>query len=846
MIKLKHIFTIICLLISISGYSQRQIKVNKAYLSNPVDIKKPVLMDSINLKGEKFEYKTLLNTSISIPKQAKFTEEVLAEVARDYFFFPKAREEARIHFLSFNVTADTYIKPKIKITSPGLFELYVNDKKELTKSTSQDSLKAAKMLDKELTLLPGNTTNVIIKYLCLPSNTSIPEGVKIAFELPQKDSLTDLRITNPANHNIQIEDVLKGTRITGTKISPNGQYILVSYRAVKDDGKSDTYTELINTKNNTRSFLGHKRASWMPRTNKFYYTANRQGNLQLIVTDPETFTENILVENIPTGNFYFDYTEQSLYFTDKEANDTRKGDLKLLASPEDRQSGYYDRYFIYKYNINNGLKERLTFGKHSTILNDISSDSRYLLFSVTEEKVTESPFRTTSMFRLDMQAMKLDTLWLNDPYVSSAQFSPDGKQVLILGSPNSFNGIGLNVKIGQIANNYDTQAFIMDVSSKNITPITKSFNPSINRVIWNDQDNMIYMSVADKDYERVYKHNPQNKSFTLLDLPEDIIRSFSVSSSSLMASYIGTSVSIPAKAYIVDLKTNKSTVIDNTVGNNLSSLNLGEVKNWNFTSSDGTEITGRYYLPPNFNSSRKYPMIVYYYGGTTPTPRTFDFPYPMHVYASMGYVVYVIQPSGATGFGQEFSARHVNAWGKRTADDIIEGTKQFLSEHSFIDNTKIGCIGASYGGFMSMYLQTQTDIFAAAVSHAGISSISSYWGEGYWGYTYSSAASVGSYPWNNKELYVDQSPLFNADKIHTPLLLLHGTVDTNVPIGESIQMYTALKILGRPVEFIQVNGENHGVSDYKKRIAWNYSIYAWFEKWLKGDSSWWDNLYPQK
>jgi len=147
---------------------------------------------------------------------------------------------------------------------------------------------------------------------------------------------------------------------------------------------------------------------------------------------------------------------------------------------------------------------------------------------------------------------------------------------------------------------------------------------------------------------------------------------------------------------------------------------------------------------------------------------------------------------------------------------------------------------------MTMYLQTQTDMFAAAVSHAGISSISSYWGEGYWGYSYSSGASAGSYPWNNKDLYVNQSPLFNADKVKTPLLLLHGTADTNVPPGESIQMFTALKLLGKPTELVLVEGENHAIYEFEKRINWNHTIYAWFDKWLKGDNRWWEELYPEK
>jgi len=95
-------------------------------------------------------------------------------------------------------------------------------------------------------------------------------------------------------------------------------------------------------------------------------------------------------------------------------------------------------------------------------------------------------------------------------------------------------------------------------------------------------------------------------------------------------------------------------------------------------------------------------------------------------------------------------------------------------------------------------------------------------------------------------LYVEQSPLFHADKVTTPLLLLHGDADTNVPPGESIQMYTALKLLGKEVELVEIEKQNHHISDYKKRILWQKTIFAWFDKWLKNDSNWWDALYPEK
>ena len=144
---------------------------------------------------------------------------------------------------------------------------------------------------------------------------------------------------------------------------------------------------------------------------------------------------------------------------------------------------------------------------------------------------------------------------------------------------------------------------------------------------------------------------------------------------------------------------------------------------------------------------------------------------------------------------------------------------------------------------MTQYLLTRTDIFAAAISHAGISNVTSYWGEGYWGYSYNSVAAAKSYPWNNPKLFTEQGSLFNADKIHTPLLLLHGTVDTNVPIGESIQLFNALRILGRDVEFISVDGQNHFISDFPHRQLWQNTIMAWFAKWLQDDPQWWNSLY---
>lgn len=844
MIKIKFLF-LLCCLFFIQITDGQTVTLKQLYSTGRgYDVKSPVMMDSVNIKGKKFENKDLLETYISFPGRDAYTELLKSDLS-GYFLLSKAQQGARFHLLSFRLNIDKYAKTIVKISAPSLFEAYINGVKETSKVTVEDTLTSSKTVRLTFSGQPG-TYDLLIKYMSLSTNKS-PEGIKVTVEPEDKNAQVNYSFGVNENRNITIKDILEGTRLTNTSISPNGQYVVLEYSTVKNDGKAFATKELLSLKSNRRVTLDNsKKYAWMPTSNKLYYVNTSDSKNILLTVDPESLAEQELASDIPSGDFRFTYDEASLLYTESEASDTKKGDLILISTPEDRQPNADTRYFISRYNLRTGVKERLTYGKNSARINDVSRDSRYLLFSTSEYTPTVRPFFCSSLYRMDLQTLSIDTIWSNRYFVNVASFSPDGKSLLIEGSGEAFDGIAKDVKEGQTPNSYNGLAFIMDLATKQVVPITKTFKPSVDYTVWNHNDGFIYMGVTDRDYQRVYRYNPQNKQFAQLNLSEDVVRSMDFAGGSTYAAYFGLSASNSTRAYVIDLKNDKVTLTADPYNDRLKHLNLSKVQDWNFVASDGTTIDGRFYLPPHFDASKKYPMIVYYYAGTMPTPRTLDAPYPAHVYATLGYVVYVLQPSGTTGYGQEFAARHVNAWGTRTADDIIEGTKKFISDHSFVDEKKIGCIGASYGGFMTMYLQTRTDIFAAAVSHAGISALSSYWGEGYWGYTYSSGASAGSYPWNNRDLYVNQSPLFNADKVNTPLLLLHGAEDTNVPIGESIQMFTALKILGKPVEFIQVKGENHGIREYKRRIEWNYSIYAWFAKWLQDDASWWNSLYPEK
>ncbi|MDR1883690.1 MAG: prolyl oligopeptidase family serine peptidase [Prevotella sp.] len=842
--RLRLSVIILCLTSAAGAFSQSKQKLSQIYAAPPVAVMDPLIVDSTNLKGEKYSEKDLLKMNLAIPEQAAFVRPLKSDTA-GYFYAEKPKEGSAFQLFSFHVNSDRYAKLSLKITSPNMFELYVDNKLSASKTTKEENFRNEKEVTAAFTPYPLSA-RVVIKLLSSSEDKSSPI-FKIVLEKEKDDTLTTFTASDTNKRYANFTDMLLGKRVTNVSMSPNGRYALISYRNTFGE-KSVSTTCLYNVSTGNQILIdtdgGKKQLGWTPASEKIFYALKTEDATKLVTIDPSTLQESVLAKNIPDERITFSPDERSLFYTKQEKGEETKGDLKLLLSPEDRQPGYTNRSFIHRYDIRTGLSRQLTYGSHSTWLNDISPDSRQILFSYTDETLTERPFRKYSMFRLDIPTMTVDTLWTNEGFASRASFSPDGKKILISGSGEAFGGVGQNIDAGQIANSYNSLAFIMDLATKQIDPITKNFDPAIDNSFWNKKDNLIYFRTTDQDYVNMYSYDPSNRLFTKLPLNEEVIRSFSTAGNALSAIYFGVSRSNSTRAYLYDLKKQQSTMVADPYNDRLSEMILGKVEDWNFTNSAGTEIKGSCYLPPNFDASKKYPAIVYYYGGTSPTPRTFEGPYPAHVFASQGYVVYIIQPGGATGFGQKFAALHVNAWGKRTAEDIIEGVKLFVKEHPFVNEKKIGCIGASYGGFLTMYLQTQTDIFAAAVSHAGISSISSYWGEGYWGYTYSSGASANSYPWNNPDLYVKQSPLFNADKIHTPILFTHGAVDTNVPIGESIQMYTALKILGRPTEFIQVKDENHGVMNYKRRVEWNNSIMAWFAKWLKDDNDWWKGLYP--
>ena len=800
------------LALGISALAQEKIQVKEFNLSGPFAVATPVGMDTVDVNGKKFDEKSLMNgLAITAEPTTVFRGQVL----------PSLKDSKSVGVLSFYVNNQDYLKGKIEVKGPKNYKLFIDGKEA----------------GGDLKLAPEHHT-FAIRYLAEPSDT---DSISVTIN----SQLSTFNFQLSPKHPYMVHDLTDGKRVRGVGLSADGKYVSLAYQTTERGGQSTWSYELREVKSGKLLLRPTKNVKWMPRS-VAYIEEEMQGSKRVLFkVDPVSGQRSQWAYDIPKGGYTISPTEDYLIFTAEEEGPKEDADVYQVLEMDDRQPGWRSRSYLKKFDVKSGLCQRITFGTKGEHLYDISRDGRKLLIISSYSRLAKRPTEVQDVFIMDVQTLKIDTLLKCEGFLGGCTFSPDATQVLFKGNPEAFNRIGCQLPADVTPSMTEYELFLFDIATKQVRPLTKDFDPSISNCDWSAADGNIYLTAEDRDYVNMFVLNPKTGKITKLPIDGDYAYRFDMATNATVIGYLSYKTMEPASAYVFDLKTKKNQTF--FAGSEaLGDAEIGTCQDWNFTNSRGDTVYGRLYLPKDFDASKKYPMIVYYYGGCSPVSRYFESPYAPQYWNSLGYVAYIIEPSGATGFGQEWASRHVNTAGRGPAEDIIEGTKKICEAHPFINPKKIGCMGASYGGFMTQYLQTQTDIFAAAVSHAGIANHTSYWGEGYWGYNYSEVSMANSYPWSHRDLYVNQSPLFNADKIHTPLLLLHGDADTNVPLIESLQMFTALKLLGREVALVQVKGENHHILDYSKREKWLATQMAWFARWLKDDPTWWDALYPKK
>ncbi len=260
----------------------------------------------------------------------------------------------------------------------------------------------------------------------------------------------------------------------------------------------------------------------------------------------------------------------------------------------------------------------------------------------------------------------------------------------------------------------------------------------------------------------------------------------------------------------------------------------GNVEQVKWTTLEGKEMKGLLYKPENFDPARKYPMIIYYYERysdklnshyvPSPSRSTVNFPY----YNSNGYLVFVPDITYTTGHP-----------GKDAYNSIMSGTLELL-KRPYVDAKNMGLQGQSWGGYQTAFMVTQTGMFKAAMAGAPVSNMTSAYGGIRWEsgvvreFQYEHGQSrIGGSLWENRELYIENSPIFFADRITTPLLIMSNDTDGAVPWYQGIELFTAMRRLEKPAWLLVYNGEEHNLTKRPNRQDLSIRMSQFFDHYLK-------------
>jgi dipeptidyl aminopeptidase/acylaminoacyl peptidase len=380
----------------------------------------------------------------------------------------------------------------------------------------------------------------------------------------------------------------------------------------------------------------------------------------------------------------------------------------------------------------------------------------------------------------------------SDP-TETARWSPDGKWIAYLSSS------GLVV--------YQVNLFVIDADGGAPRKLSGKFELNAGEPVWSQDGKSIYFSSDDHEALRIFAVDvaagtvrPLTDAATVASLAE-------ISANGQTAVGTWGDATHPDDVFRSDLSFGSLERITNQNAW-LSEYALGasEVVRWK-SSKDGIEIDGIVTKPVDFDGTHKVPFLLNPHGGPTGAS-LLSFSPTEQIMAANGYLV--LQPNfrGSTGRGEKFESANQNDWGNGDYKDDMSGV-QAMVDKGWADPDRLGAFGWSYGGYMTMWIDTQTDRFKAISPGAGLPDLYSMYSQTDI-HRYLTVFYNAKSPWENYQEYWDHSPMKFIGNVKTPTMILHGQADTRVPIPQSEEFYRALYERHVPVEYVTYPRENHG------------------------------------
>jgi dipeptidyl aminopeptidase/acylaminoacyl peptidase len=363
-------------------------------------------------------------------------------------------------------------------------------------------------------------------------------------------------------------------------------------------------------------------------------------------------------------------------------------------------------------------------------------------------------------------------------------------------------------------------------------PLTGGFDASVSSFQWSPDSRTIFFNAQDEVNVRIYR----------LALRDSAVRPVTGGAYDGAFSLVGNGSQLvvarqhahrPTELVVVDDRGRERRRLTRVNDALVAQLALQPLETFWHAGADGARVQSFMVKPPDFDPSRRYPVVFLVHGGPQGAwSDNFHYRWNYNLFAAPGYVVIAPNPRGSTGFGQQFTDEISRDWGGRVYTDLMMALDHALAEYPFLDGDRVAAAGASYGGYMMNWFQGRAgDRFRTLINHAGVFDLRSMYGatEELWFPEWE----FGGPPWEAPEDYQRWNPALEVERWRTPMLIIHGQLDYRVPVEQGLGAFTALRRQGVPARLLYFPDEGHWVLRPANALVWWETVNEWLGEWLR-------------
>jgi dipeptidyl aminopeptidase/acylaminoacyl peptidase len=524
----------------------------------------------------------------------------------------------------------------------------------------------------------------------------------------------------------------------------------------------------------------------------------------------------IAYEWLPDGQTLLYLSRESLPPPEKERKE-RDRRQKIDPIVEDQEK--YRREF-WTVDVTTKKARRVFLGDYGIGAFDVSADGKRVVY-MTNYTGKEDDGEKFDLWVLSLDDGTARQLTRRVGGERSPRWSPDGTAIAFLAPQLP------DISYSQ------TDLFVVSPDGGEPQVVTKDFDRSVESFRWFPDGRSLCGLVAWGVYSPLMRISRQGGQPETITAREAVVSAFDVSRDGSRLVLLVEDAQSPPDLWLWGQGSN-GLVRLTEVNPELKEFEIAAQEVIRWKSRDGREIEGVLTLPVGYRPGVRYPLLVAVHGGPHGrTLHTFRQYYSFQVWAANGYAVFSPNFRGSSGYDGAFDIANRGDLGGEDFQDIMTGVDALIAR-GIADGEKLGIFGGSYGGYMTNWAITQTDRFKAAISMYGIFNLITDFSNSYlpsWEPNY-----LGGYYWDLLDVYIRRSPFAYVKKIKTPVLILHGEADPNTFISNSKEMYTALKTLGKTVEFVRYPREGHGFREPNHRIDEMQRALAWFARYVKGET----------